>query len=85
MSTPGYWMNEETGVLRPAIEAYLRDEPMTGEQIAAMRLYLRQWINAPVWSGPEIGPLRRAIDGLTTKDAIGQWLNDADDAGMDPL
>lgn len=39
---PGFWMNETSGVLRPAVEAYLRREPMTPNQIAAMRAYLRQ-------------------------------------------
>jgi hypothetical protein len=35
MSKPGYWMHETSGVLRPAVEAYLRDEPMTEAQIEA--------------------------------------------------
>lgn len=42
---PGYWMHETTGVLRPAIEAYLsrsldpHSPEMTPEQIAAVRGY----------------------------------------------
>jgi hypothetical protein len=34
----GYWMYETSGVLRPAVHAFLHDEAMTGEQIAAMLL-----------------------------------------------
>ena len=41
---PGYWMNETSGVLRPAIEAYLLEKDMTAQQIAAMRAYIRQWM-----------------------------------------
>jgi hypothetical protein len=81
---PGFWMNETSGVLKPAVEAYLNGGPMTDEQIAAMRAYLRQWI-AGEWMGPSVEPLRRAIDGLTTREAIRQWLDDAYDASIDPL
>ena len=82
---PGYWMNETSGVLRPAVEAYLHDQPMTGEQIAAMRAYLRQWIAADGFRGPTVDVLRTAVDGLTTKDAIRRWIDIATDEGMDPL
>lgn len=82
---PGYWMYETSGVLRPAVEAYLRSEPMTGAQIAAMRAYLRQWINAPAWKGDGIEFLRSEIDGLTTRAAISAWLRIAEEEGIDPL
>jgi hypothetical protein len=81
--TVGYWMNETSGVLRPAIEAYLSGS-MTQEQIAAMRAYLRQWM-AGSWQGPHIGLLRAGIDSLTTYDAIEAWLDAALDAEIDPL
>jgi hypothetical protein len=57
---PGDWMNEQTGVLCAAIEAYLEWRAMTPEQIAAMRAYLRQWIAAPEWS--EADELRREVN-----------------------
>lgn len=44
MTGPGYWMNETSGVLRPAVEAYLNGTEMTPGQIVAMRGYLRQWV-----------------------------------------
>ncbi len=89
--TPGYWMQESSGVLRPAIEAYLKavtepDAPeMTGEQIATMRAYLRQWCNAPGFRGAAIDELRATIGGLTTRRAISAWIDHAVDAGIDPL
>jgi hypothetical protein len=80
----GYWMNETSGVLAPAVEAYLADRDMTGEQVAAMRAYLRQWIAAD-WIGPKIEGLRAGIDGLQNRETIKVWLGEADQAGIDPL
>lgn len=85
MAVPGYWMHETTGVLRPAVEAYLSRTEMSREQIAAMRAYLRQWIFAPGWRGREVRFLRHAIDDLTSREAIHSWLMIAEQAGIDPL
>lgn len=83
---PGFWMWETSGELRPAVEAYLRHEAMTGEQIAAMRAYLRQWIDAPAWGGGEaVDDLRAGIDLLTSRKAIRTWLALAEEIGIDPL
>jgi hypothetical protein len=82
---PGYWMHETTGVLRPAVEAYLHHRQMTAAQIAAMRAYLRQWISAPCWRGDDVAQLRERIDALTTMKTIAAWLDDAADLGIDPL
>jgi hypothetical protein len=85
MNTPGYWMFETSGRLRPAIAAYLNREPLSDEDIAAIRAYLRQWIMADVWAGPAIDALRGAIDGLTSRQAISRWLARALDENIDPL
>jgi hypothetical protein len=87
-------MYETSGMLRPAIEAYLNHEPMTPEHIAALRAYLRQWIRAGIWDrNPHAGPtekswlagMRDDIDGLTSRAAIRAWLKRAIDGGIDPL
>jgi len=83
---PGYWMAETSGVLRPAIEAYLSGAAMPDDQIVAMRAYLRQWIAAPGWSSSsQLYLLRRSIDDLTTRERIASWLVVALDIGIDPL
>jgi hypothetical protein len=83
---PGYWRDETTGVLLPAVTAYLRLEPMSDAQIAALRAYLRQWIMAPVWQDcAALAELRERIAGLTFREAIDDWLNDALLEGIDPL
>lgn len=81
---PGYWMDETTGVLRPAVEAYLHGEQMTEAQIAAMRAYLRQWIAGP-WMGPLIDQLRTSVDDIHTQADISRWLFYAIAADIDPL
>lgn len=92
--TPGYWMHETSGVLRPAIEAYLHGRPLTGEDVATLRAYLRQWIMAPAWdanpfadreAGVQLARLRQRVDGLDCRRAIRAWLDDAVLLGLDPL
>lgn len=85
MITPGYWMSETSGALRPAVEAYLAGGAMSDEHIATMRAYLRQWIEADGWKGPMVPVLRMAVDALTTRRAIADWLAAADELGIDPL
>ena len=80
---PGYWMHETSGILRPAIMAYLNGDELNEAQFAVMRVYLRQWINAPVWLN--VDELRNGIDALTSREAIEAWLDHAIDAGIDPL
>ena len=82
--TPGYWMFETSGVLRPTIEAYVHGKPLSAEQIVTFRAYLRQWMGGP-WQGPQVDALRARLDTLTTRDAIDSWLDDALDIGIDPL
>ena len=85
IAPPGYWMHETGGVLRPAIIAYLNDRPMTPEQIAAMRAYLRQWVADLRWRGAGLDMLRETVDRLTTKESIDEWLIHAEYEGIDPL
>jgi hypothetical protein len=86
-AVPGYWMHETSGVLRPAILAYLKGAEMTGEECAAMRAYLRQWIAAS-WVGDppsKLTFLRAKVDSLMSRAAIDDWLDQAADIGIDPL
>jgi hypothetical protein len=59
---------------------------MTDGQVAAMRAYLRQWIEAPSWAGGEaLDNLRHGIDQLTSRGEIRAWLDLAEMIGIDPL
>lgn len=84
--TPGYWMHESTGILRPAVQHYLLNQPLTVADIAAMRAYLRQWISAPAWRGVgTVEVLRISVDRLTSREAIDDWIELATELGIDPL
>lgn len=85
ITRPGYWMYESSGVLRPAVIAYLEGQPLTVEHIGALRAYFRQWINAPTWQGPEIETLRAGVNHLNSRRAIRDWLDRADTEGVDPI
>jgi hypothetical protein len=82
---PKFWTDETSGTLQPAVRAYLTDATLTEPQIAAMRAYLRQWIQSPLWEGPGIQELRRSVDQLHTRAAIAEWVAIAVNAGLDPL
>jgi hypothetical protein len=82
---PGFWMNEQSGVLAPVVKAYLKGDPLSLADVGTMRAYLRQWINAPVWHGEPIEGLRRQIDTIFSREDIDAWLEGALDEGIDPL
>jgi hypothetical protein len=82
---PGFWRNEQSGVLRPVVELYLAGLTMTDEHVGIMRAYLIQWIEAPVWKLDEACSLVRDARAIRTKDDIGRWLRAGLDVGMDPL
>jgi hypothetical protein len=78
-------MNEASGVLRPAVEAYLWRETLTAAEVAVLRAYFRQWINAPAWCGPMIDVLRTQVDAIATREDVDRWLDRAINEGCDPL
>ena len=58
-SDPDFWMYETSGVMRPAVTAYLKGKPMTAKHIAAFRVYLRVWIFTPEFVGDGVEALRQ--------------------------
>ena len=82
---PGYWMNETSGVLAPAVMAYLEGIPMNPLEIAAMRAYFRQWVQGDFRGGEDLEALRRGVDAIATREDIDAWLDAALELGIDPL
>jgi hypothetical protein len=78
-------MYETSGIVRPAVKAYLEGKPMTAKDIAAMRTYLTVWIFAPEFVGDGIEALRQAVDGLISREAIEDWLALARKEWISPL
>ena len=85
MSVSGYWMHEASGGLRPAVVAYLHHEPLSEAEIGLIREYLREW-SEHVWSYGDkaVEPLRAKVDGLTSIEAINEWIDEAVEIGIDP-
>jgi hypothetical protein len=82
---PGYWMRETSGILRPIIERYLDGESLNSHQLAVMRGYLRQWIYAEGFFGPDVAWLRAHVGDVTDMHTLHIWLERALEAGVCPL
>ena len=83
---PGFWMNEQSGVLRPVVEKYLRGEPLTDAEVSLMRAYCLQWIELGDWrGGPEFDALSDRLASVRSQAQLEAWLDKAIDLGIDPL
>lgn len=82
--TPGYWMYETSGQLRPAIAHYLNREVLSDEEIAVIRAYFKQWIEGD-FEGEGVEDLRKSVDAIGSRSAIDRWLRGAVELGIDPL
>lgn len=95
LGLPFYWMDEQSGELRAAVESYLDrvtegGPPLTPERIAVLRDYLAHYINAPCWDvadafAEELRVLRADVHRLTTAEGIDGWIAKCLDIGLDPL
>ena len=70
---------------RPAVEAYKRGDVLRPDEVAAVRIYLRGWLERGHWTGPSIVELHRGLDGLTDQAHIDAWVKRARYVGIDPL
>jgi hypothetical protein len=77
-------MHETSGVLRPVVLKYLEEQPLTEDEVVTMRAYLRQWMAAD-FRGSSVGELRERLEEICSVDDLRAWLDDALDAGIDPL
>ena len=93
-NAPKYWRAEVSGRLEGPIMRYLEGKLMSTEDITLIRLYLRQWIDSPVWlMNPEMDSgarralteLRQRVRLISTRQDLDVWLHAAMDLGIDPL
>jgi hypothetical protein len=90
---PLFWRDEVSGQLPAAVQAYLDNRcdgaPISDEQIALLRDYIHHYIHAPCWEqdafAAELKELRGSVDGLTSSQAIADWIWKALEIGLDPL
>ena len=64
---PRFWMEEQTGVLEDAVETYLEGERLSPSQLAAIKVYLKQFVErAPLAGDANVPQLLRKLDRLRT-------------------
>lgn len=89
---PKHWQDDPGDLLALAVYRYQNAMPMYGSDVAFIRHYLRQWIDAPSWDR-KIEPadrtrfdeLRRAVRDIKEREDISVWLRMAKEFEMDPL
>ena len=91
---PKYWQHETGGQLVPAVLRYMRHQELSLRDVALIRAYLRQWVEAPAWEANpgmthrgmiDLVKLRAKVLGAKTKDQIDECIAKAVEMGMDPL
>jgi hypothetical protein len=79
-------MYETSGVLKPAVEAYLNAKRLSGREVALLKLYLWQWVNSPVWApSGALEALRLRVAAIANGDDVDLAVAAAEELGMDPL
>jgi hypothetical protein len=95
-SAPYYWQEDQTGVLRRAIDYYNRqmcgnppslDPKYHQEQIEVMVKYFDNYLMAPCWKnmGRQLFDLRKQLWQIETISQLNQFYRLALDLGIDPL
>jgi hypothetical protein len=79
-------MEEQTGVLADAVETYMRSEPLDGQQLDLLRLYLRQYIERAVLSvGTDRNKLLSRIEKLRRTSDIERFAEELAECGVEPF
>ncbi len=86
---PLYWMNEETGKMRAAVQAFLQDgmggATMSLEHFNLLQAYLVYVVEAPCWKGIPVAEIVEAIDKATNAKELSAVIHRCLDFGIDPL
>jgi hypothetical protein len=91
---PKYWPCETSGLLKPAVEAYLHGKPLSDDHVRVLRAYLKQWVDSPVWDQNPyanedekqwLAELRRKVDEIHSRNEVRECLSIMTNRGMDPL
>lgn len=85
-TSPVYWYDDASPVLKQAIAAYLSKKPLSESEILSVKLYLQQFIGVTAWEiTDEIINLRTSAEAIATVKDIDNWIDDANLNGIDPL
>lgn len=94
---PQYWQEDRTGLMRRAIDYYIRlkcggetslDREYQREQIEVLRQYFEHYISAPVWNhaySDRLQHLRNTVKDIDSIESLTTWHFLAIDIEIDPL
>ncbi len=81
---PRFWMEEQTGVLEDAVEAYMAGERLTERQLTVLKVYLKQFIQrAPLAGDANVPRLLQKIDRLKTARDVENFADEAAEFGAE--
>ncbi len=81
---PRFWMEEQTGVLEDAVEAYMAGERLTERQLTVLKVYLKQFIQrAPLAGEANVPRLLTQIDKLKTTRDVENFADEAAEYGAE--
>src|SRR5688500_19110346 len=68
---PRFWMEEQTGALEEAVEAYIAGERLSPAQLQSIKIYLKQFIErAPLAGDAKVSLLVQRVERLKTTREI---------------
>jgi hypothetical protein len=78
---PRFWMEEQSGLLKEAVETYMRSEPLSPAQVEVLQMYLRQYLERAVLASDanrdkllaRIAKLRKTSDIERFADDLAEW------------
>ncbi len=81
---PRFWMEETTGVLNEAVDAYMNGERLSADQINVIKIYLRQFIERAKLAGAANKRLLQSkIDKLSKVSEIERFADEVSEYGAE--
>ncbi len=81
---PRFWMEEQTGLLSAAVEAYLDGQRLKPDQLAVIKVYLKQYVERAVLAGAAKVPLLVSkIDKLKSNGDLERFADEVAELGAE--
>lgn len=83
---PRFWLDEQTGLLKAAVEVYFRTEPLTPAQLDLLLLYLHQYIERAVIAADADRPrLLSRLPRLKNVNDLTNFVDELAEWGLEPF
>ncbi|HEX5689055.1 MAG TPA: hypothetical protein VFX76_03590 [Roseiflexaceae bacterium] len=83
---PHFWMTEQSGVLEPAVEAYLNGEALSTAALGLIKQYLHQYIERALMAGEaNRGALLRRVEALRNSRDVERFAEELSEYGVEPF